>query len=181
MAAESNGGVPGEADAVAGDRNPGLTQWCAELVELWPELPARDQLRRQGEAACGAPLSDRALKTILDVVEEACTNIRFKKATEKIKIGVLQGEGFSSNVSRSDLFSPTIKQMIATGERSGSLDLVASKMADYLDELAQGQLRKLSALFEPLVIIVMGIIVGFIVISLMLPLFRLSSAIGGGG
>jgi type II secretory pathway component PulF len=59
--------------------------------------------------------------------------------------------------------------------------LVMGKLSEYQDEMAQKQVQRLSALFEPLIIVVMGVIIGFIAISLMLPLFRMSSVISRGG
>jgi type II secretory pathway component PulF len=119
----------------------------------------------------GVPLVDS-----LAVARDACGNTLFKKAVEDISKGILRGEGLSSNVSKSPLFSPSVKKMIATGEKTGRLAFVSSRMADYLEEAAQRQIQKISALFEPAVIVVMGCVVGFIAVSLMLPLFRLSSA-----
>ncbi|MBN1865940.1 type II secretion system F family protein [Candidatus Sumerlaeota bacterium] len=119
----------------------------------------------------GVPLVDS-----LSVARDACSNIFFKKAVEEVSKGILRGEGLASNVSKSPLFSPSVKRMIETGERTGRLAFVTSRMADYLEEIAQRQIQRISALFEPAVIVVMGIIIGFIAVSLMLPLFRLSSA-----
>ena len=124
----------------------------------------------------GVPLMES-----LEVAERGCSNTRFKETVSDIASGVLRGEGFSSNFSRSDLFSPSIKQMVATGERTGRMALVMGKLSEYQDEMAQKQVQRLSALFEPMIIVVMGGIIGFIAISLMLPLFRMSSVISRGG
>ncbi|MCH7909609.1 MAG: type II secretion system F family protein, partial [Candidatus Hydrogenedentes bacterium] len=112
---------------------------------------------------------------------ETCTNNLYKTAVSKMISGVLRGESFSENFSKSPLFTPSTKQMIATGDRTGSLPLVMDKMANYLDRDSQIQMKKLSALVEPLVIICMGVVVGFIAVSILLPLFRLTSAVKPGG
>ena len=117
----------------------------------------------------------------LKVAVDSCTNVYFRQAVQRMSSGVLQGERLSANFSRSDLFSPPVKQMISTGEKSGRLAYVMNRMSDYLDDLARAQMQKLSALFEPAVIVVMGVIIGYIAVSLMLPLFRMSSVIGQGG
>ena len=124
----------------------------------------------------GVPMTES-----MNVARDTCSNNLYKTAVSNIMSGVLRGESFSENFSKSPLFSPSTKQMIATGDRTGSLPLVMNKMADYLDNDSEKQMKKLSALIEPLVIICMGVVVGFIAISVLLPLFRLTSAVKGAG
>lgn len=116
----------------------------------------------------------------LSVAREACKNTRFKAMIQDVEERVMQGEDLSGSFARSDLLTPSVKQMLTTGERSGNLAKVMNSMADFLDEDADKQLKKLSAIFEPLVIIAMGIVVGFIAVSILLPLFKLTSAVRGG-
>lgn len=116
----------------------------------------------------------------LGVAQEACTNLEFRKAVKEMELGVLRGESFSHNLSKSDLFSPSLKQMIATGEKTGSLAKVMSKLADYLDDQAQSKMQKMTTLFEPLIIIVMGGLVGFIVVSLVMALFKMNTVVNSG-
>ena len=125
--------------------------------------------------SAGVPL----LET-MELAERACTNSLYKKAISRIATGILRGEGFSANFSKSDLVSPTVKQMVATGERTGEMSLVMNKMADYLDDAAEKGMKKLSAVIEPLIIIIMGAVVGFIAVAVLLPLFRLTSVVKGG-
>ena len=115
----------------------------------------------------------------LAVAQDVCKNKIFKAFVGEASTGVLQGETLTSSFVSSPLISPTIKQMVATGERSGNLALVMNSVSEHLDEAADKQMKRLSALFEPMVIVVMGIAVGFIAVSLLLPLFRLTSAVKG--
>lgn len=124
----------------------------------------------------GVPMTES-----MNVARDTCTSNLYRTAVSNIMSGVLRGESFSENFSKSPLFSPSTKQMIATGDRTGSLPLVMNKMANYLDRDSEKQMKKLSALVEPIVIICMGVVVGFIAISILLPLFRLTSAVKGGG
>lgn len=123
----------------------------------------------------GVPLLDG-----LQVARDACKNTRFKTMIRGVADRVTQGEDLSSSFARSDLLEPTTKQMLTTGERSGNLARVMNALSDHLDEDADKQLKKLSAIFEPLIIILMGIAVGFIAVSILLPLFKLTSAARGG-
>ena len=115
----------------------------------------------------------------LEVAGAACRNVHFQMLASKISLGVKQGDGLAVNFSKSDLFPSSIKQMIATGERTGNLGLVMTKVADDLDDRADHQTKKLSSLIEPLIIIVMGLVIGFIAVAMMLPLFKLSTAVKG--
>jgi len=117
----------------------------------------------------------------MSVAEDSCTNNQFHRAIARMVTGILRGEGLSANFSKSRLFPPAIKQMVATGERTGKLAMVMNKVADRLDDGIDKQLKKMSALIEPLVIIFMGSVIGFIAIAVLVPLFRLTSAVRGGG
>ncbi|MBI2432718.1 MAG: type II secretion system F family protein, partial [Candidatus Hydrogenedentes bacterium] len=116
----------------------------------------------------------------LEVAQEACKNTRFKALIRDVSARITQGEDLSASFGRSDLLAPTIKQMLTTGERSGNLAKVMNSMAEFLDDETDKQLKKLSAIFEPLIIIAMGIVVGFIAVSILLPLFKLTAAARGG-
>lgn len=116
----------------------------------------------------------------LDVARDACKNTRFKRMIQNVVERVTQGEDLSSSFGKSELLPPTTKQMLTTGERSGNLAKVMNSLAEHLDEEADKQLKKVSAIIEPLIIIAMGVAVGFIAVSILLPLFRLTSAARGG-
>ena len=132
----------------------------------------------------------RTLGTLLDagvplleslgVAADACKNSRFKAFVVNVTEGVMSGRDLSSNFAKSDLMSPSIKQMVATGERTGSLAFVMNSIADHLGDAAYKQLKRLSTMFEPIILIAMGVVIGFIAVSVLLPLFKLTSAARGG-
>ena len=78
-------------------------------------------------------------------------------------------------------FPPDVIQMISVGEETGALDQMLLKIADVYDEEVDVTVSGLMSLLEPFLIIGMGLIVGFIVVSMFLPLFQLITALGGGG
>ena len=123
----------------------------------------------------GIPLVDS-----MQVAQESCSNSEFKRTVEKISLGIIQGEGFSKNFCDSDLFDPTAKQMISTGEKTGTLAMVMTRLADHLDEEIDKQFTRLSAMAEPAIIIIMGGLIGCMAIALLSPLFQLTSAVRGG-
>ena len=122
----------------------------------------------------GVPLVDS-----LQVTRRVCRNHHFVKLVDETLRRVTQGEPLRIAFNESDIISPAIKTMLSTGERTGALPEVMNSVSNYLDEDSDRKLKRLSAMIEPLIIIAMGVVVGFIAISILLPLFRLSAAVGG--
>ncbi len=116
----------------------------------------------------------------LTVVQEGCSNHTFKSAIEKVYSAVIRGDGFSNSFGGNTLFPPSIRQIVATGEAAGTLPLVMNRSAMRLESEADKQLKRISTLFEPIIIIVMGVVIRFIAISVLLPLFNLTSTLRGG-
>ena len=116
----------------------------------------------------------------LDVAKDACKNSYFKAFVDDVAASVIRGEGLARCFAESDIMSPSIKTMVATGERTGNLPVVFNSIADHLDEMADKQTKRLSTLFEPAAIAAMGIMIGFIAISVLFPLFRLTTTVKGG-
>lgn len=125
--------------------------------------------------AAGVPLVES-----LSITSSACKNYMYKAFVSDLAARVIRGEPLANGFLASALISPSVKQMVSTGERSGALPLVLNSVSDHLDALTDKRVKRLSAIFEPLIIIAMGVVIGFIAISVLLPLFRLSTAARGG-
>lgn len=125
--------------------------------------------------AAGVPLVEG-----LSITSSACKNYMYKAFVSDLAARVIRGEPLANGFLASALISPSVKQMVSTGERSGALPLVLNSVSDHLDALTDKRVKRLSAIFEPLIIIAMGVVIGFIAISVLLPLFRLSTAARGG-
>lgn len=117
----------------------------------------------------------------LGVTRRSCGNSKFKELIDEVQRRVTQGEPLRAAFDESKFISPSIKTMIATGENSGSLPEVMTSVADFLDVDAERRLKQLSSALEPMIIVVMGVVVGFICVSILLPLFKLSAVAGGSG
>lgn len=113
------------------------------------------------------------------VARNASRNSFFRDFVDDVSLGVTRGGALTIGFEKSDLMAPSVKAMVATGERTGSLALVMNEVADYLDIEADRRMKRLSALVEPLMIIIMGVVVGFIAISILMPLFQLSGLAAG--
>jgi general secretion pathway protein F len=95
-------------------------------------------------------------------------NVSFTRALKEVAQGVKRGEGIAGPVRRSQVFPPLAGHLLTVGEETGKLDLMFSRMADIYEAETRTGIKRFTALFEPLVILVMGIIVGALILSMLL-------------
>ncbi len=113
----------------------------------------------------------------LDVVSKAISNVVVAQAIAAVRTSIREGEGIAGPLQASGIFPLMVVQMVSVGERTGALDAMLSKVADFYDVEVEFAVQGLTAVLEPLMIMIMGGIVGFVVISFYLPLFNLVGAI----
>ncbi len=123
----------------------------------------------------GIPLM-RALETVEDVVGSTVAADDIAEARSNIK----EGDRMSPILARSNFFPPMAVSMISIGEESGSLDVLLEKLAIFYEQELEAAIASLSSTIEPLMIAGVGLLVGFIAISIYLPLFGLSGAMQAG-
>jgi type II secretory pathway component PulF len=104
-------------------------------------------------------------------------NRYFRQFLERIAERVQQGGKFSQPFATYPYAPETVKQMVATGEETGSLSTVMLRLADFYDEEVERELKNLASMIEPLALIIMGAVVGLIVSSVILPIFKLASTV----
>ncbi len=117
--------------------------------------------------------------TLIDALtacREVVDNSYFLDFTREIEESVQQGQGLSAAVNKADFVPSLAKHMLQTGEQSGSLAKVTSRMADHYEKELMHTLQTVSKMSEPVMLIVMGAVVGILVSSLILPIFKMSSA-----
>ncbi len=120
------------------------------------------------------------LETI-DVVKSTCDNEYFEQFWSETCDRVEAGFQFSEAMnlaSYNQLIPPAIIQMIRAGEKSGTLGSVCGKVSDYYDKKLKASVKAVTSVIEPLMIIIMGCIIGTIAIALLLPIFRISTLVG---
>jgi type IV pilus assembly protein PilC len=122
--------------------------------------------------AAGVPLVDA-----LDSVAGAAGNIVFYKAIMKIKDQVSTGTQLQLSMAQTGLFPPMAVQMIAIGEESGSLDAMAGKVADFYESEVDALVDALSSLLEPMIMAILGVLVGGLVVAMYLPIFKMGSVV----
>lgn len=122
--------------------------------------------------AAGVPLIEA-----LDSVAGATGNIVYKTAVLQIKEDVAVGSQMQAAMRSTDVFPNMVVQMVAIGEESGSLDAMLSKVASIYEEEVDAAVDGLSSLLEPLIMVVLGVLVGGLVIAMYLPIFKMGSVI----
>jgi len=104
----------------------------------------------------------------LGIARGILNNRRMAGTLEQIAQGVKRGEGLSGPLARSGSFPPLAGHLLAVGEETGHLDTMFNRMADIYDSETRTAIRRFTALFEPIIILVMGLVVGSLIMSLML-------------
>jgi type IV pilus assembly protein PilC len=117
----------------------------------------------------------------LDIVSETAGNSVVSKAVIKSRESVKNGNMLSEPLSESPVFPPMVVRMIAIGERSGALEQLLEKIADFYDAQVKAQIKSLTSLIEPLLISFMGVVVGGVVLAVFLPILDIVGQLGGGG
>ncbi|MBI5968787.1 MAG: type II secretion system F family protein [Deltaproteobacteria bacterium] len=110
----------------------------------------------------------------LNLVKEISQNLAISRAIGRIHDRLKEGKGISKSLQETDVFPPLAVHMIGVGEETGRLDEMLTKVAEAYEESVQNALKRFVSLLEPLIILVMGGIVGFIVISMLLAIFSIN-------
>jgi type IV pilus assembly protein PilC len=120
----------------------------------------------------GVPIIDA-----LEITARSSGNWVVEDAILKARSSIKGGENIADPLSKTAVFPPMVTQMIAIGEASGGLDEMLSKVADFYDAEVDQAVENLTSALEPVIMIVLGGVVGFIVISMYLPIFQLATTI----
>lgn len=124
--------------------------------------------------AAGVPLVEA-----LDSVAGASGNRVYYDATKKIQSEVSTGTSLTVSMQNSDVFPSMVLQMVAIGEESGALDSMLSKVADFYEGEVDDAVEALSSLMEPIIMVVLGVLIGGLVIAMYLPIFKMGQVVGG--
>jgi general secretion pathway protein F len=122
--------------------------------------------------------SGMPLLRALEVTAGLLTNTALRRALQDTAISVREGEGLAEPLRRSGVFPPMLTQMAAIGEKSGELETMLLRVAESYEHQSDLRIAGLLALLEPMMILLMGGVVGFIVLAILLPIFQASSGMG---
>jgi type IV pilus assembly protein PilC len=120
----------------------------------------------------GIPIS-----STFDVAIAASGNIKFRRGLESVKQRMVTGDGFSVPLEATGLFAPMMIRMIRVGEETGTLDSSLEQIADFLSEEMDYKVRNMIALMEPALVIAVGGAVGFVAVSVILPMYGLLQSV----
>lgn len=123
-------------------------------------------------SAAGVPLVEALVS-----VAGACGNIIFYDAVLKMRDDVSTGQQLQFSMIQTGLFPNMVVQMVAIGEESGSIDAMLEKVADFYEEEVDNLVDNLSSLMEPIIMVILGILVGGLIVAMYLPIFKLGAAI----
>jgi type IV pilus assembly protein PilC len=116
----------------------------------------------------------------LDIVAATAGNIIVESAVLKAKEAVTRGETLGEPLTATRVFPPMVTRMISIGEKTGALEKLLMKIAEFYDQEVRAMVKALTSLIEPLMIAAMGVIVGFIVLAIFMPIIALNKIVTGG-
>ena len=122
--------------------------------------------------AAGVPLVEA-----LDSVGGAAGNALYLEATKRIQNEVSTGTSLTMAMQNANVFPPIVTQMVAIGEESGALDSMLSKVAGFFEDEVDEAVAALSSLMEPLIMVILGVLIGGLVIAMYLPIFKLGAVV----
>jgi len=122
--------------------------------------------------AAGVPLVEA-----LDSVGGASGNYVYLQATKEIQRKVSTGTSLTTSMQESNVFPSMVVQMVSIGEESGALDAMLSKVADFFEAEVDDAVEALSSLMEPMIMVVLGVVIGGMVIAMYLPIFKIGQAV----
>jgi len=120
----------------------------------------------------GIPISQT-----FDVASASAGNIRYRRGLESVRLRMVTGDGFSEPLAATGLFAPMVIRMVRVGEETGTLDQSLEQIADFLAEEMDYKVKNMIALMEPALVITVGVAVGFVAISVVLPMYGLLRAV----
>jgi general secretion pathway protein F len=123
--------------------------------------------------ASGIPLLDA-----LTIGEAVMGNRVYGKTLEEVRTNVREGASLAGPLRDSGVFPPLVTRMIAVGEQTGEMEQMLTKVADIYDQQVETMVSTLTSLLEPIMILIIGAVMGFIVFAVLLPIFNLTSTIG---
>jgi type IV pilus assembly protein PilC len=122
--------------------------------------------------AAGVPLVEA-----LDSVGGAAGNYVYLEATKQIQHEVSTGTSLTVAMQNVEVFPSMVVQMVAIGEESGALDAMLGKVADFFEREVDDSVEALSSLMEPMIMVVLGVLIGGMVIAMYLPIFKMGQAV----
>jgi len=155
--------------------------WAKLKTPVFGKLNHKIAIARFSRTLSTLLVSGVPILQALETVAASVDNEIISDAIMASRAAIREGEQIGDPLQRSGMFPPMVVQMVAIGEETGSLDAMLSKIADFYESEVDATLAGLTAALEPILIVSLGFIVGFIVISMFMPLMHAISGLQSGG
>jgi general secretion pathway protein F len=157
----------------------GKRQWDnAKLkIPVWGQVNRKIAIARFSRTLATLLQSGVPLLSAMEIVRNVVNNIIIGEAINKASKDLEEGKGLSGPLTQSGIFPPLVIEMIAVGEQSGTLERMLNRIATAYETEAQSDIMIMTSLLEPVMILVMGLGVGFIVVSILLPIFEMNQLV----
>jgi type IV pilus assembly protein PilC len=155
--------------------------WIKLRIPVFGKLNHKVAIARFSRTLATLMISGVPILQALETVAGAIDNNIIADAVMAARAAIREGERIGDPLAKSGLFPPMVVQMVSIGEETGSLDAMLGKVADFYESEVEATLQSLTAALEPVMIVLLGGIVGFIVISMFLPLIAIINELAGGG
>lgn len=157
----------------------GKRQWDnAKLkIPVWGQVNRKIAIARFTRTLATLLQSGVPLLSAMEIVRNVVNNIIIGDAISKARKDLEEGKGLSGPLTQSGIFPPLVIEMIAVGEQSGTLERMLNRIATAYETEAQSDIMVMTSLLEPVMILVMGLGVGFIVVSILLPIFEMNQLV----
>ena len=146
-------------------------------IPVWGQVNRKIAIARFCRTLATLLQSGVPLLASMEIVRNVVNNILIGEAISKASKDVEEGKGLSGPLTQSGLFPPLVTEMVAVGEQTGTLEKMLNRVATAYETEAQSDIMVMTSLLEPLMILVMGLVVGFIVISILLPIFEMNQLV----
>ena len=146
-------------------------------IPVWGQVNRKIAIARFCRTLATLLQSGVPLLSSMEIVRNVVNNILIGEAISKASKDVEEGKGLSGPLTQSGLFPPMVTEMVAVGEQSGTLEKMLNRVATAYETESQSDIMVMTSLLEPLMILVMGLVVGFIVISILLPIFEMNQLV----
>lgn len=147
-------------------------------IPVLGKLQMKSECARLGRTLCtllsaGVPMIDA-----IEITSRSMENVHYKKALADAKDQVMRGLPLSRPLKTCGLFPPMVIHMVAIGEETGNIESMLENVANYYEDDVQVATEQMMALMEPLIIVVMAVVVGFMILAILQPMFVLYESIG---
>jgi type IV pilus assembly protein PilC len=148
-------------------------RFCLKLPAKIGDVVQKVALARWSRTFSGAVSSGVPMLQAIKLTGETAGNVVIEEAMDDVYTSVKRGGTIAAPITEKDIFPPMVGHMIAVGEETGQLDPMLSKVADFYEAEVDAKVKALTSLLEPVMIVFVGGMVGFIVISMYLPMFSI--------